>query len=194
MSSDTDTPPNLRLQRLRVAVKLMLLLAFLIAVYVGGSSFNSNGTDTAELEPLSIDLDAVASGGAVTVNWNGRPIIIVQRTTEEIQALQKENSRLKDASSSQSEQPDFARVPHRSLDPRWFVAVALGTDFSCPVDRVQMVPATLLGVDDQAGLQDSCRGSYYDLAGRVIAGQYADRNLPIPEYQISGNTLILGGQ
>lgn len=192
MTPESDSPSNLKRQRLRVAVNLMLAVAFLVMVYVSVSSFQSNTVDRPSLPSLSVDLSEVSSSEAITVNWNDRPVIVVRRTPAEIAALAQENPALTDASSSSSEQPDFARVSHRSRDPQWFVAIALGTDFSCPVDRVPAVPAAIMGSEGQAGLKDSCRGSYYDLAGRVLRGQYADRNLAIPPYQLSGLSLTLG--
>jgi len=41
-------------------------------------------------------------------------------------------------------------------------------------------------------LQDSCAGSYYDLAGRVLDDQAANRNLVIPDYFRQGSEIILG--
>ncbi|MBX2883642.1 MAG: hypothetical protein KTR32_27065 [Granulosicoccus sp.] len=194
MPANSSVPVNLRLQRLRVAVKLMLLVALGVVVYIIGSAFSSAPNEQPDLPVISIDLNRVPPGGAITINWADRPVLILRRTPAEIQALTAENSQLRDSTSERSKQPAFALVAHRSRVPEWFVAIALGSDFNCPVDRVPKVPEAIMGVQGRAGLQDSCRGSFYDLAGRVLKGQYAERNLMIPEYRIADKTLTLGAR
>jgi len=184
-------PETKRLQRLRVGVKLMLLIAFLVCVYVIFSAFRSGDTVVVPKDTLQVDLSRVVSGQSLLVDWSGRPVLIVRRTQEQIQRLNSSALKLADVDSRRSEQPAFAQNTVRSADPQWFVAIAMGTDFSCIVS-LETVPQDVSGVAELSGLRDSCRGSYYDLAGRVFSGQFAERNLTVPTYRLNGEELQLG--
>ena len=185
---------NPNLQRLRVAVKLMLLVALLAIVYVVLAIFRSGDGNGIALMTLSLRLPAVAPGESALLDWDGRPVLVMQRSVDQITALVRSNALLADATSTRSSQPDDAVNPYRSLEPEWFVAIALGTDFSCTVELVDKVPALFGEPQGTAGLRDTCRGSYYDLAGRVYRVQYAKKNLAVPTYRLSGSTLELVGR
>jgi len=70
----------------------------------------------------------------------------------------------------------------RSNQPEWFIAIALGTGYGCPIE----VKGDLI--------VETCQGSRFDLAGRVFSGDYADKNLAVPRYSLSDDGFLLLGR
>jgi len=182
-----------RLLRLRVIAKAMLAAAFLTTVFVFVSAFLSGDKPGDPVPGMRVEIGDIAAGGTRLLIWEGRPVIVQRRTPDVIAALQREDATrdaaLRDPLSRRSEQPDDLSAALRSVQPEWFVAIALGTDYGCPVKPI----ADTDGAGGAAAFTDDCRGSRYDAAGRVFAGDYADRNLVVPAYRIDDGTLILGG-
>jgi len=176
-------------QRLRVAFKLMLLIALMFFLWVGVAQFRGAPVRIQAMPVMPIDLSEIDPGQMVTLVWEKRPVLVYRRTENDIANLERSASGddlLLDPSSSASRQPAFARNNTRSRITDWFVAINMGSDFGCPLERVS--PA-----DGGKGLfRDTCRGSQYDAAGRVLRGHYATDNLSVPDYTIEGSTLFLG--
>lgn len=181
------TGDHRRRQRLRVAFKLMLLIALGFILVVSMNQFGGldGGVVTGSQDE---DLSQIQPGEMVTLLWQARPIIVYRRTAADIDRLMEPstgNTNLVDPESLHSRQPDFTHKSLRSYDQQWFVAINQGTDFGCTL--------SLFEISSGLHLRDTCRGSIYDLAGRVLNGQYATKNISIPQYSIQGSTLILGG-
>ena len=180
--------------RLRVLAKCMLAAAALVVLYVAFAFFFSRDDERPRLPGLVVDVHDMQAGDSQRVLWERRPVIIHRRTPADMAALVSPAAtaagRLRDPDSRRSEQPEAMRNARRSRDPVWFVAIALGMDQGCPVSIVDATDSEI------PEFTDECRGSRYDGAGRVFAGQYADRNLSIPEYEfdtIEGRLhLVLG--
>jgi len=128
-----------------------------------------------------------------TLLWDGRPIIIYRRSDSDIAYLQQADDRLSDAASKKSKQPDWAKNATRSRESQLFVSIGVGTDFSCPLKFVPATAETFLGKPWAGGFVDECRGSRYDLAGRVYQSQYATKNLIVPNYTVRDGSILLGG-
>jgi len=184
-----------RLLRLRVIAKAMLATAFLAVVFVFLSAFLSGDKPGDPTPGMRVAIGDLAPGATRTLIWEGRPIIVQRRTPDMIAALRSvdatRDAGLRDPLSARSEQPEAADGPLRSVDPEWFVAIAIGTDYGCPVRPLEPVGGD--AASPQPAFTDDCRGSRYDAAGRVFAGEYADRNLVVPAYRIDGEELVLGG-
>lgn len=131
--------------------------------------------------PLTVDLTGLASGKLKTVEWQGKPVWVLRRTTAEVAALTAvDGTQLADPESKESLQPPYTRNAHRSLHPEIFVAIGLCTHQGC-------TPA--LNGDH---FLCPCHTSKYDLAGRVFKVGPALANLVIPAYRLEGEKLILG--
>lgn len=190
--SDRASRPR-RLQRLRVAFKLMLAVAFCAIVVVGFAQFGGRSITIDSTPQQRVHLGDIAQGQLVTVLWEGRPVLVYRRTLAETNALKNapgnamgsgeatEKHQLVDPDSKKSLQPAHSLNPWRSSDPEWFVAINQGTDFGCT-----------LQLTEQQLLVDTCRGSRYDLAGRVLKAQIATKNISVPAYTITGEVLVLG--
>ncbi len=206
ISEEADEQRRLRL---RVLIKVMLATAAAAVLFVILAFFFSGNDERPRLPTLVVPLAGIAPGESTRVLWERRPVIILRRTPEMITALTTRDAgaQLRDAQSRRSEQPVALQTALRSLEPEWFVAIALGTDQGCPVSAYTAAtsadattPANPIATSNTAaaGFADECRGSLYDGAGRVLADQYADRNLAVPLYDIetvNGQLqLVLGRQ
>lgn len=179
---------------LRVIMKLLLLVILLSIAWVTLSFVRSNAGSEAGTESMQIRLGGIPSGGFATHNWDGKAVLVLRRSTVQLQALaQLTPSMLVDPDATSDSQPAFAKNLYRSLQPEWFVAIAHGTDLGCPIRYLPADGSTFLGHPWAGGFSDSCGGSRYDLAGRVYVRQNANRNLRVPDYRIKGDVLYLGG-
>ncbi|MEE9319452.1 MAG: hypothetical protein V3U76_03305 [Granulosicoccus sp.] len=200
IAPDPDANQRRRLQ-LRLLAKTMAAMGVFSVFYVLFSGLGS-GDDIAKAQAnLQVDIADISPGEIRFLIWEGRAVLIHRRKPEHLSQLERKDERLLDARSSQSSQPIAAINDYRSLVPEWFAAIGLGTDYGCPVKELPAVDeATMTDTGEknwqeklwQGGFVDTCRGSRYDYAGRVYAGQFADRNLVVPDYTITGNRLILG--
>ena len=184
-----------RLLRLRVLLKAMIAVAACAVVFVFLSAFLSDDGEEDTLPGLRVAVGDMAAGETRALTWDGRAVVVHRRTPETIARLEADGARaaLRDPDSERSEQPESMRGPLRSSSPEWFVAIGLGTDYGCPVAWLPPEATPFAGAPWPGGFVDGCRGSRYDLAGRVYAGQYADRNLVVPPHRVlDDGTLVLG--
>ncbi|MCK6051701.1 ubiquinol-cytochrome c reductase iron-sulfur subunit [Moraxella osloensis] len=144
--------------------------------------------------PVSQDLSKLEAGQMIVVKYRGKPIFLVKRTKEMMDNLSKVESSLADPKSEASLQPDYCKNNTRSKDnSEVLVCEGVCTHLGCaPNYRPEVGAADLGGSSWVGGFLCPCHGSKYDLAGRVYSGQPAPRNLPIPEYSISGTILTVG--
>ena len=144
--------------------------------------------------PVSQDLSKLEAGQMIVVKYRGKPIFLVKRTKEMMDNLSKVESSLADPKSEDSLQPDYCKNNTRSKDnSEVLVCEGVCTHLGCaPSYRPDVGAADLGGSSWVGGFLCPCHGSKYDLAGRVYSGQPAPRNLPVPEYSISGTILTVG--
>jgi len=92
------------------------------------------------------------------------------------------------------QQPEYAKNPHRSINPEYLLAIGICTHLGCsPTFRPEVAPADL-GADWKGGFFCPCHGSRFDLAARVYSGVPAPTNLVIPPHQYLSDTRILIGE
>lgn len=144
--------------------------------------------------PVEVDISKLQPAQLVTVQYQGRPVWVLRRTSQQLKALPTLNSELRDPNSRVRQQlPSCQNLP-RSLKPEYFVAVAICTHLGCvPTYRPDIAPQDL-GPDWKGGFFCPCHGSRYDLAGRVYSGAPATNNLPVPPYYFLKETVIRVGQ
>ena len=133
--------------------------------------------------PVTVDVSHLKPGQMVTVVWQGKPVWIIKRTPEMIQALHQHDPQLKDAESHESVQPKAAYNEYRAVDKSFFVVLGKCTHLGC-------IPV----LKPQEGIFCPCHGSKFDFAGRVLKGSPATKNLIVPDYRFSddGRSIILG--
>jgi len=180
---------------LRVLVKLMLLCAAAIAIYVLLSSIDSADEDkpSQPIATLRVPLPTAATANPQRLVWAGGNLILLHRGPALLDALPRHDGRLFDPGSLSAKQPAAMTGPGRSLRPDLFLAYDRGTDMGCPLNWIPAGDTTAPLQPWPGGLRDNCRGSWYDAAGRVFKGQEAQRNLDIPPYRLlEGGLLEIG--
>lgn len=141
---------------------------------------------------LDIDLAKLDENKINVVEFQGRPVWILRRSKTMLAGLAKNNTLLRDAESSESEQPENCKNAWRSIKPEVFVAIGICTHLGCSPNYI--VAGANKDIDSplaKTGLfLCPCHGSIYDLAGRVIKGVPAPKNLEIPEYRFQDENTI----
>lgn len=174
--------------------KLMFSVLLLAMVWIGFSFVGTDLSSNKAIKSKAVDLTKFQEGVAKTIEWEGRPILVLRRSHGMLDELRtSDGMSLRDAYSVDSKQPKWAESEFRSREPAWFVAIASGTDFGCPVEYLPSTDERFAKQRWPGGFRDTCRGSRYDLSGRVYKSQNAQLNLEIPSYRIEKGILHLGG-
>ena len=128
------------------------------------------------------------------LEWRGKPVYVVRRTPETLQALGGHDGQLRDPMSTQSVQPAYVDKQNRAIKPEILVLLGLCTHLGCaPKYRPEVGAADLGGSAWMGGFFCPCHGSKFDLAGRVLQGVPAPYNLEVPPYSFEGeNILVIG--
>jgi ubiquinol-cytochrome c reductase iron-sulfur subunit len=157
------------------------------------SSFKPSARAQALGAPVEVDVSKLELGALLKVEWRGRPIYILHRSDEMLGVLKNDVALLRDPSSEDSVQPEYATNDHRSIRPAFLVLEGVCTHLGCaPMPRFEVAPADL-GPTWPGGFYCPCHGSKFDLAGRVFAGVPAPSNLTVPPYRfINDSTILIG--
>ncbi|MGH8690695.1 MAG: ubiquinol-cytochrome c reductase iron-sulfur subunit [Burkholderiales bacterium] len=143
--------------------------------------------------PVEADLSPVSPGELVTVEWRGKPVWILRRTPDMLSRLQSVRAELTDPDSGvDSQQPQYARNPARSVRPELFVTVALCTHLGC-IPSYRPEPGSLQP-GWPGGFYCPCHGSKFDLAGRVFRGSPAPTNLVVPAHSFESQARLVIGR
>ena len=147
--------------------------------------------------PVRYDFSRLEPGQMVKVEWRGKPVVLLSRTPEMMEGLDKIESSLADPNSEKSAQPGYAQNPARSdqSKPNLLVMESVCTHLGCsPVEKLAIGPDEQMGEDSQGGFFCPCHGSKFDLAGRVYKNVPASLNMPVPPYKFLNETVILIGE
>lgn len=159
-------------------------------------SWNPSAKARAAGAPVRVNISSLEPGARMTVEWRGRPIYIVRRTTEVLDNLTAERltRQLRDPESEDSTQPAYVDPVTRSIRPEILVMIGLCTHLGCaPLFRPEVGAQDLGGDDWLGGFFCPCHGSKFDLAGRVFRGVPAPTNLEIPPYTFESDTVLVVG-
>jgi len=108
IQNDQDFDPSHRKdrkrQQLRVLVKIMVCLGFCAVLYVAVLAGISNNRDASSVPSLRVSIDQVKPGEALQLLWHGRPVIIIHRSQDQLEALESQVVALFDANSEYSQQ------------------------------------------------------------------------------------------
>lgn len=161
------------------------------------STFQPSERAKAAGAPVEVDISDLAPGQMKTVEWRGKPVWILKRSPEMVDALPKLDDKLADPNSERNPDeftPEYARNTNRSIKPEVLVAVGICTHLGCsPVTKLQSGPQPSLPDDWQGGFLCPCHGSLFDAAGRVYKNVPAPDNLPVPRHMyVSDTKLVIG--
>ena len=159
------------------------------------SSMSPSARALAAGAPVEFNVSKAEPGQQLKTVWQGKPVWVVNRTDQMLADLPGLDSRLKDpASDILSQQPEYAKNPHRSRNPQYLVLVGICTHLGCsPTYRPEVAPADL-GADWKGGWYCACHGSKFDLAGRVYKNVPAGSNLEVPPYYFMDDATLLIGE
>lgn len=157
------------------------------------ASFKPSARAQALGVPVEVDVSKLEPGALMRVEWRGRVVYILRRTEEMLDMLGRDAALLRDPSSEDSVQPDYARNEYRSIKPAILVLEGVCTHLGCaPLARFEVGPADL-GADWPGGFFCPCHGSKFDLAGRVFDGVPAPTNLTVPPHRyVNDDTIVIG--
>jgi len=168
------------------------------AVGVGGTvgiavpfvgSWNPSAKAKAAGAPVKEKIDGIEPGQMITVEWRGKPVFILRRTPEQIEALPSLKDELKDPDSGNADQqPVYVDKETRARKEEYLVLVGLCTHLGC-APKYETELATL----PAGGFFCACHGSRFDLAGRVYKGSPASDNLVVPPYSFESDSVIVIG-
>jgi ubiquinol-cytochrome c reductase iron-sulfur subunit len=147
--------------------------------------------------PVEVDIAAMAPGEQLTVEWRGKPVWIVRRTPEQVKSLESTEGKVADPKSlrTQYPTPEYAKNPHRSIKPEFFIGVGICSHLGCsPSARFATGAQPSLPDDWAGGFLCPCHGSTFDMAGRVFRNMPAPDNLEVPPHMYLSETRLLIGE
>ena len=144
--------------------------------------------------PVEADISKLEPGQMMTVEWRSKPVWIIRRTKEQLDALAKDESKVSDPGSDVPMQPEYAKNDYRSIKPEVLVLVGICTHLGCSPQSKPAEDKAEMGADWTGGFLCPCHGSKFDLAGRVYKGAPAPVNLEVPKYTYLSDTRILIGE
>jgi ubiquinol-cytochrome c reductase iron-sulfur subunit len=161
------------------------------------SSFGPSERAKAAGAAVEADISTLEPGQKMTVEWRGKPVWIVRRTKEQVDALAKLDAQMADPNSERTAYPvpEYAKNTARSIKPEFFVGVGICTHLGCsPTEKFQRGPQPSLPNDWEGGFFCPCHGSMFDMAGRVYKNMPAPDNLEVPPHKYLSDTKILIGE
>jgi len=159
--------------------------------------------DTLAASKTEYDVATVQEGQLVVIQWQGKPVFVVNRTPEYLAEVDGHDDMLKDPNSEHIEavSAEWMDTPekrkYRSIKPEYLVVVASCTHLGCiplfkptkgRTDWGESVPENWPG-----GWHCPCHGSLYDISARVIKGSPAPDNLHLMPYKYLTDTKVLIG-
>lgn len=146
---------------------------------------------------VEVDISALKPGEKMTIEWRGKPVWIVRRTPEQVEALSKHDGELADPNSERKAYPipEYAKNEWRSIKKEYLVVIGVCTHLGCsPSDKFAAGPQPSLPDDWPGGFLCPCHGSTFDMAARVFKNKPAPDNLEVPPHMYLADTKLLIGE
>nr|VFJ49446.1 MAG: ubiquinol-cytochrome c reductase iron-sulfur subunit [Candidatus Kentron sp. DK]VFJ49837.1 MAG: ubiquinol-cytochrome c reductase iron-sulfur subunit [Candidatus Kentron sp. DK] len=166
--------------------------AFTVVPFI--SSWQPSAKAKAIGAPVEVDISKLEAGQRLTVTWRGKPVWVVRRTEDTVEALASLDGKLRDPESGiKTQQPRYAANEYRSIKSEFLVLVGICTHLGCSPTFVKETDPHSLGPEWKGGFFCPCHGSRFDLAGRVFKGVPAPTNLVVPPHAYLSDSRILIG-
>jgi len=143
--------------------------------------------------PVEADFSKLESGQMMRVQWRGKPVWVLKRTEDMLQALPTLDDRLRDPNSLEPQQPPYCQNTDRSIKPEILVMVGICTHLGCSPSFVPEALPQPFDPEWKGGFHCPCHGSKFDLAGRVFKGVPAPLNMVVPPYKYISETQVMVG-
>ena len=157
------------------------------------SSWNPSAKAKAAGAPVKVDISKILPGEQIRAEWRGKPVFVLRRTPEMLEAIKATNGVVADPNSEDPQQPTYATNEVLSINPEIAVLVGICTHLGCSPQFRPEVGAADLGDDWQGGYFCPCHGSKFDLAGRVYKAVPAPTNLLVPPHAYESDTVLIIG-
>ncbi len=148
--------------------------------------------------PVRANISKIEPGQMITVEWRGKPVYVVRRTPEVLEALANQARDLvADPDSEEEQQPGYVSGNARAIEghEEYLIMVGLCTHLGCaPMYRPDVGAEDLGGDEWIGGFFCPCHGSKFDLSGRVYKGVPAPSNLEVPPYRYETDGVIVIGE
>lgn len=189
---------NCRRRRLIISTAAVGGLGGLVSAYPFVASMLPSERAKAAGAPVEVDISKLEPGQKITIEWQGKPVWIVNRTKEMLDTLSKLSDKVADPQSKVSQEefqpPATMKAETRSLKDNILVVVGICTHLGCsPSDKFKSGSEEGMPADWLGGFICPCHGSTFDFAGRVFKDKPAPTNLPIPPYTYLSDSRILIG-
>jgi ubiquinol-cytochrome c reductase iron-sulfur subunit len=143
--------------------------------------------------PVEVDVSGLAPGELAVYEWRGKPLWVMRRPKEMLDALANIEAKLTDPNSEVQQQPEYAKNDYRSIKPELMVVIGVCTHLGCSPQVRGPEAKAEMGADWPGGFYCPCHGSKFDVAGRVYKGSPAPTNLEVPPYMyLSEGTILVG--
>jgi len=188
--SDIPSSSIKRRQFLSGLMKLLgfIGLAFLSVPFI--SSFSTNDIDekqrTVSAWVIKYPVADLPLGKVTALKWSAGVVWVYARTEKNILWLKSERTALRDALSTQSDQPIEMRNNFRSENEKYFVFIPLENKRGCQVRLND-------GAEDVL-FTEPCFSAKYDASGRIFknSGHKEQKNLAVPEHIVEDGILKIG--
>jgi ubiquinol-cytochrome c reductase iron-sulfur subunit len=143
--------------------------------------------------PVEVNVSKLKDGQILKVQWRGQTIGVLKRNESMLERLSSVDSVLRDPSSSESDQPEYASNEARALKPEYLVVNMHCTHLGCIPQLIPEVGPQPFDDDWKGGFYCPCHKSKFDMSGRVYTGMPAPANLRIPPYSfVNDQTIVIG--
>ena len=140
---------------------------------------------------IAVEFPKLQPGQLMAVSHPFGGVFYILRRTPEMLAGLRFFEDLRDPASKESTQPLASQNEHRSVDPEYLVVEGECTHLGCSVGYLPPGEHEWNKSAQAYGcFLCPCHGSLYDLAGRVVTGVPAPRNLTVPDYRFTGDKQI----
>ncbi len=144
--------------------------------------------------PVEVEIGELQPGKLKIVLWQGKPVWILRRDEKTLEGIKSLDADVRDPSSDEQQQPEYAKNEYRSVKPEYLIVLGLCTHLGCSPTFVEAEDGASHNLSGwKGGFFCPCHGSRFDLAGRVFKGVPAPRNLVVPPHMYLNDTKILIG-
>ena len=143
--------------------------------------------------PIAIDLSPFQPGETRSYVWRGRTVLVMRRSSNQVESLQLMAGRLLDNADPSEAQPEYVDPSHRARNPEYLVLLGNCTHLGCIPGQNLERGRSLIGDWWPGGFVCACHGSMFDYAGRVVRGP-APANLRVPPHRFESATSLIVGE
>ena len=102
-------------------------------------SWNPSAKAKAAGAPVEVNISKIEPGSMITVEWRGKPVYVVRRTSAALTSLDGMASSLRDPESEKSVQPEYAKNTHRSIKEDFVILLGQSDSINIANNRISIV-------------------------------------------------------